>query len=128
VEVLVNGVVVWNDKGLSAPGTRTWSGRIKAPGGGWIAARVRGGAVQWPAMDSYPFAHTAPAWFGSVGSTDRQAARGAAAELLKWMDVADKRLDEGFAGAQIPKLKARFADARRRLEAIAASGMARPSP
>jgi TolB protein len=124
VEVLVNGVVVWSDKGLSAPGTRTWSGRVKAPAGGWMAARVRGGAVQWPAMDSYPFAHTAPVWFGSVGSTDRRAARAAAVELLKWMDVADKRLDEGFAGTEIPKLKARFAGARRRLETIAASGPA----
>jgi TolB protein len=126
VEVLVNGVVVWTDKGLSAPGTRTWSGRIKAPNGGWIAARVRGGSVQWPSMDSYPFAHTAPVWFGRVASTDRQAARGAAMELLKWMDVADKRLDEGFTGQPIPKIKARFADARRRLETIAAGGTATP--
>jgi TolB protein len=127
VEVLVNGVVVWSDKGLQAPGKRTWTGRIKAPAGGWIAARVRGGEVRWPAMDSYPFAHTAPVWFGSVGSTDRAAAHVAATELLRWMDVADKRLAERYAGTQIPKLKARFADARRRLETIAAGGLATPN-
>jgi TolB protein len=127
VEVLVNGVVAWSEKGLAAPGKRTWNGHVKAPSGGWIAARVRGGTVEWPSMDSYPFAHTAPAWFNRVGSTDGAIARGAARELLQWMDVADKRLAEGFAGADIPKLKARFADARRRLETIAASGTAAPN-
>ena len=118
-EVLVNGVVAWSEKGLQAPGKRTWSGRIKAPAGGWIAARVRGGKVQWPAMDSYPFAHTAPVWFGTVGRTDREAARGAARELLRWLDVAEKQLVEGFSGAEIPQLRARFALARTKLEAIA---------
>jgi TolB protein len=124
VEVLVNGTVAWSAKGLTAPGKQTWTGRVKAPSGGWIAARVRGGAVQWPAMDSYPFAHTGPAWFGRKGSTDRESARTAARELLQWMDVADKRLAEGFRDAPIPKLKARFAEARRRLETIVASGTA----
>jgi TolB protein len=127
IEVLVNGTVAWSDKGFAAPGTRKWSGKLKAPSGGWIAARIRGGSVTWPAMDSYPFAHTGPAWFGSIGSIDRQAARGSALELLKWLDVADKRLEEGFAGAQIPKLKARFAEARRKLETIASTGTARVS-
>ena len=122
VEVIVNGAVAWSEKGLAAPGKRTWTGRVQAPSGGWIAARVRGGAVQWPVMDSYPFAHTGPAWFGRVGSSDRAAARVAARELLQWMDVADKRLAEGYAGADIPKLTARFRDARRRLDAIAATG------
>jgi len=118
VEVIINGTPVWSDRGLAAPGRRSWTGRVKAPSGGWIAARVRGGAVQWPAMDSYPFAHTAPTWFGRVGSTDGDRARVAARELLQWMDVADKRLAEGYAGVEIPKLKARFAEARRKLESI----------
>jgi TolB protein len=127
IEVLVNGTVAWSDKGLTGPGTRKWSGKLKAPAGGWIAARIRGGAITWPAMDSYPFAHTGAAWFGSVGSIDRSAARVSANELLKWLDVAEKRLDEGFAGAQIPNLKARFTDARRKLETIASAGTARAS-
>ncbi len=133
VEVLLNGAVAWSDTGLTAPGKRTWAGRVKAPAGGWIAARVRGAdyakapaaeRAHWPAMDSYPFAHTGPAWFGRVGSTDRDTARTSARELLQWMDVAEKRLDEGFAPAPIPTLKARFADARRRLETLAAAGTA----
>lgn len=128
VEVLVNGTVAWSDRGLDAPGKRTWTGRIKAPAGGWIAARVRGGAAQWPVMDSYPFAHTAAVWFGRVGSTNRESAQRAATELLRWMDVADKRLAERYDDAAIPRLKARFAQARRRLEAIAGGGTAKPTP
>jgi TolB protein len=126
-EVLVNGAVAWSSQGLETPGRRTWTGRIKAPSGGWIAARVRGGDVQWPAMDSYPFAHSGPIWFGSVGSTDRDAARTSATELLQWMDVADKRLAERYEGIEIPKLKERFARARSRLESIAAGRTARPT-
>ena len=86
-----------------------------------MAARVRGGAVQWPAMDSYPFAHTAALWFARVGSTDPEAARTAARDLLAWMDVADARLAEGYAGAEIPVLRERFASARRMLETLAGS-------
>lgn len=123
IEVLINGAVVWSDKGSDEPGKKTYSARVKVPAGGWIAARVRGGTVRWPVMDSYPFAHTGAIWFGKVGSTEPAAARAAARELLQWMDIADKRLADGYAGADIPVLKGRFADARRRLAALAtASG------
>jgi TolB protein len=127
VEVLVNGVVAWSDQGLTAPGRKTWNGRIKAPAGGWIAARVHGGPVEWPVMDSYPFAHTGPVWFGRVGSTDTSAARIAAKELLQWLDVADTRLAGRYGAADIPKLKARFAEARTKLAAIAEGRAFRPS-
>jgi TolB protein len=122
VEVLVNGVVAWKADGLKAPGRQTWKGTLTAPPGGWVAARVIGGSVQWPAMDSYPFAHTAPIWFGTVGSVDRAAARTAATELLQWMDIAQAQLLARYDGVDIPKLTARFEQARRRLEAIAAGG------
>ena len=62
-------------EGLEEAGHRSFSGRIDVPAGGWIAARVHGGAARWPVQDSYPFAHTAPVWFGAVGSTDPTAAR-----------------------------------------------------
>jgi TolB protein len=116
VEILVNGQVAWSGKGLEAAGHKTFNGRINAPRGGWIAARVYGGATKWPVMDSYPFAHTAPIWFGRVGSFERDAARRAAQDLLRWMDVAEKRLNEGYAGASVAQLQRRFADARRNLE------------
>ena len=116
VELLVNGKAVWSGKGPDAPGHKTYAGRIDAPAGGWVAARVYGGASAWPVMDSYPFAHTAPVWFTRVGSTDAPAARAAAQDLLRWMDVAEKRLAEGYAGAPAARLRRRFADARRALE------------
>jgi hypothetical protein len=118
LEVIVNGQVAWSDRGLDAPGRRTWSGSVRAPAGGWMAARVGGGAVRWPVMDSYPFAHTGAPWFGRVGSTDPESARAAARDLLALMDVADERLADGYAGAEIPTLRERFARARRMLEGL----------
>jgi TolB protein len=118
VEVLVNGKVLFEDEGLSSPGKKTYSGRVSLPAGGWIAARARGGATVWPSIDSYPFAHTGPIWIGNVGSLDLEAARASARELLAWLDVADKRLEEGYEGSAIPALKERFAEARHKLEAL----------
>ncbi|MDQ4121752.1 MAG: CehA/McbA family metallohydrolase [Acidobacteriota bacterium] len=116
VEVLVNGQVAWSGKGLEAAGHKTFSGSINAPQGGWIAARVYGGAVQPPMMDSYPFAHTAPIWFNRIGSSDVDAARRSAQDLLRWLDIAEKRLNEGYAGSPAVKLQQRFAQARRNLQ------------
>jgi hypothetical protein len=67
-------------------------------------------------MDSYPFAHTAPTWIGSVGSTDDGAARRAATDLLRWMDVAEARLETAYQGTEIPRLRRRFAAAREALQ------------
>jgi TolB protein len=115
-EVLVNGRVAFSAPGLAQPGTHTWTGAVRTPAGGWIAARAVGGETRWPAMDSYPFAHTAPVWIGEKGSRDPAAAREAARDLLRWLDVADRELSSGYGQAAIPKLRARFAEARRRLE------------
>jgi hypothetical protein len=57
-EVLVNGEVVWEADGRAKPGPSTHRGILSVPAGGWIAARVHGGEMAWPGMDSYPFAHT----------------------------------------------------------------------
>jgi hypothetical protein len=46
------------------------------------------------------------------------AARASARELLAWLDVADKRLVEGYEGSAIPAPKERFAEARHKLEAL----------
>jgi TolB protein len=119
VEVLVNGRVAWSESGLAAAGTKTWTGTVRAPAAGWLAARTVGGETRWPAMDSYPFAHTAPIWIGTKGSRDASAAQDAARDLLRWLDVAEKRLVDGYGTAPIPRLRARFTAARRRLEALA---------
>jgi TolB protein len=119
VEILVNGKVAWSGQGLSAAGRKTFAGKINAPAGGWIAARVYGGATQPPMSDSYPFAHTAPIWFGRVGSSDAAAAKASAQDLLRWMDVADKRVEQGYTGAKVDNLKKRFSEARRILKSRA---------
>ncbi len=115
-EILINGKTVWSGKALDQPGRKTFSGKLIAPSGGWIAARVSGGAARLPMSDSYPFAHTAPVWFNQIGSKDATAARDSAKDLLRWMDVAEKRLNDAYAGASAANLKKLFADARRLLE------------
>jgi TolB protein len=117
VEVLVNGEVVWNGPGGAEAGTRTYRGSVKAPAGGWIAARVHGGVTKWPGMDSYPFAHTAPLWFGAIASTDPAAARRAAGELLAALDVAERRIQQAYKEVSAPVLLGRIAAARKKLDA-----------
>ena len=117
VEIIVNGKVAWSGKGFT--GRQTFAGEINAPDGGWITARIYGGAVKPPFADSYPFAHSAPVWFNRVGSADAASAKAAAQDLLRWMDVAERRLNQGYEGAKVENLRKRFADARRILEAAA---------
>jgi TolB protein len=119
VEIIVNGKIVWSGQGMTEAGRKTFAGRANVPGGGWIAARVYGGAIRPPFADSYPFAHTAPIWFDRVGSFDPAAAKTSARDLLRWMDVAEKRLDQGYSGAKVDNLKKRFAEARGILQARA---------
>ncbi|MBA3639171.1 MAG: CehA/McbA family metallohydrolase [Acidobacteria bacterium] len=119
VEVLVNGAVVWTRDGARQAGSQTYRGEVTAPSGGWIAARVHGGTTEWPAMDSYPFAHTAPLWFGSAGSMDPAAASRAAKELLSALDVAEARIRQSYAGTETPVLLGRIALARQKLQSLA---------
>ena len=120
VEVLVNGRVVWSGAGIDSAGSRTFSGTVRLPAGGWVAARATGPETRrWPAMDSYAFAHTAPVWLGRVGSTDPGAERAAAEDLLRALAVAELRLEAGYAGSEIPRLRAHFAAARDTLTARA---------
>lgn len=115
-EILVNGEVVWSSEGLRAPGSKVFTGTLKTPAGGWIAARVHGGATAWPSMDSYPFAHTAPLWIGSVGSTDPVAGSRAARDLLAALDVAEERVRRSYEGTETPVLLGRLAQAREKLQ------------
>jgi TolB protein len=113
-EIIVNGKVVWTGTGFE--GKQAFSGKIAAPAGGWIAARVYGGETRPPFADSYPFAHSAPIWFGKVGSFDTASAKASARDLLRWMDVAERRLNQGYEGSKVENLRKRFAEARRMLE------------
>ncbi|MBY8824133.1 CehA/McbA family metallohydrolase [Sphingomonas colocasiae] len=117
VEILVNGRVVRSYGALEGSGR--YAGEIDVPMGGWIAARIRGGAPAWPSQDSYQFAHSAPIWLGARGSRDPAASQAAASDLLRWMDVADARLKQGYGGEPTAKLRARFAEGRARLMELA---------
>ena len=119
VDVIVNGRVLATHPGMDSPGRRSYTGEIQLPGGGWVAARARGGENRWPAMDTAPFAHTAPVWIGARGSTDPAVQREAAAELRDILAVSVARLRIGYSGTDIPRLEARFAEAMARLEALA---------
>lgn len=112
VELLVNGAVVWSSAGPEAEGTHTYDGTIDLPAGGWIAARAYGGETTWPAMDSYPFAHSGAVWIDRVGSTDPAAKRSAARELLQVLDIAERRLAQGYGSTPTPRISAEFAKAR----------------
>ncbi len=120
VAIVVNGRTVWSAPPPAAPGSRSYSGRVRVPAGGWIAARVVGPPVdRWPAMAEYAFAHTAPIWIGERGSTDAAARRAAAGDLLRALGVAERRLVAGYAGSEIPALRGYFAEARVTLERLA---------
>jgi TolB protein len=112
--------VVWKGDGPNEPGAATYRGSVPAPSGGWVAARVHGGTTAWPAMDSYPFAHTAPTWIGEAGSTEPAAAARAAKDLLAALDVAEDRIRRSYEGTATPELLGRIAAARQKLAPLAA--------
>ena len=116
VEVLVNGRVVWSESGLSEPGARTYSGTVDLPAGGWVAVRAHGGPPSWPAMDSYAFAHTSPVWIDHVGSTDPEAVRRAATDLMPLLDAAEQRLRQAYGETPTPRILEAFRAARGKLE------------
>ena len=117
VELLVNGDVVWSSEGVNAPGSRSFEGAIDLPQGGWIAARAHGGETVWPAMDSYPFAHTSPVWIGAIGSTNRAARQRAARDLVLLLDSAERRIVTAYGAREnAPRILATIAAARRKLE------------
>ena len=119
VEVLVNGQVVFAEKGIAQPGSRSYAGTVDLPAGGWVAARARGGPTRWPSMDTAPFAHTAPIWIGERGSADPDARRQAATELLTILHTSRARLVAAYADTPIPRLAARFDEAEAHLRALA---------
>jgi TolB protein len=112
VELLVNGRIVWKTKGPTRAGSFSFSGTLRLPKGGWVAARTYGGRVSWPVMASYPFGHTAPIWIGTVGSVEPEARRTAAEQLLSALDVLEPRLAAAYAGEDIGRLSARYTRAK----------------
>lgn len=123
VELLVNGEVAFQSPAaapvLAAPGRTRLRGRIRIPAGGFVLARAIGEGMQWPGMDSYPFALTGPVWLGRVGSVDPASQKAAAADLLTALANAESRLRAAFSPQQAPRLYERLAAARARLTELA---------
>lgn len=115
VEIFVNGKIVNTQKGNTKSGSKTFKGSIEVPVGGWVTARVSGGIIEWPLMDSYPYAESSPIWFNKIGSTTTITAKNAAQDLLKLLSVSNERLIAGYGDIPIPKLKAHFEKARQKL-------------
>nr|WP_298923018.1 CehA/McbA family metallohydrolase [uncultured Allomuricauda sp.] len=114
VEIFVNGEVVWTKKSKGGSSV-SYSSSIEIPQGGWVTARVSGGTSEWPMMDSYPFAESAPIWFKKVGSTTTSSKVEAANKLLKTLNVSEERMKQGYGQAPIPNLIGHFSKARQKL-------------
>ncbi|MBL39138.1 MAG: hypothetical protein CMP07_12095 [Xanthomonadales bacterium] len=118
LEIVVNGKVVDTLDGVEAGETRTLTGEIELPEGGWIAARAYAGEQRrdsWPTMHARPFAHSSPIWIGEIGSTEPGARAAAAADLMRAIDAAEKQALDAYGDVEISRMRARFDEARARL-------------
>lgn len=115
VEVVVNGKVIWQSKGIKDGEAKTYSGSVDLPQGGWIAARAYGGEMKWPGMDSYPFAHTSPIWIDHVGSTDAAVEVAAKADLMNALESARIRAKSAYGDQAIDRFNGRLDAAKQAL-------------
>lgn len=118
VEIIVNGNVVDRLDGVKAGETRTLTGEIDLPEGGWIAARAYAAEQRqdsWPSMHARPFAHSSPIWIGAIGSTEPGTRAAAAADLIRAIDASEKRAREAYGEIETPRMQARFDAAREQL-------------
>jgi TolB protein len=119
LEIFVNGIPVKSFDGNDSAGSKSYSGEIEVPAGGWVTARVTGPYAGWPAMNSDLYAESSPIWIGEVGSLNPEDARRSARQLLEILDQSKTRMVEGYGDAEIPRLLAHFERARKRLTALA---------
>ena len=118
LEIIVNGEVVETLEGFEGGGTKSYSGTVALPQGGWVAARAVGGETAWPSMGFFPFAHSAPIWINEVGSTDSAAARASAQDLLAALEYSEAKFVEAYADGVPPSVQERFNETRARLKAL----------
>ncbi|MEX2478997.1 MAG: CehA/McbA family metallohydrolase, partial [Gracilimonas sp.] len=118
LEIIVNGSVVEQLEGVEAGETRTFTGQIDLPDGGWIAARAYAAEQRedsWPSMHARPYAHSSPIWIGGVGSSEPGVRAEAAADLIRAIDAAEVRARQAYGDVEINRTLARFDEARARL-------------
>lgn len=121
VEIVVNGQVVETRDGVAAGESRTLSGTVELPQGGWVAARAYASERRddsWPSMHARPFAHASPIWIGAVGSTEPGARAAAAADLISAIDASEARARAAYGERDMSRMYGRFDAARARLRAM----------
>jgi TolB protein len=119
VEIVINGKVSQTLEGINAGESKTYTGEVDLPEGGWLAARAYAAEQRfdsWPSMHARPFAHSSPIWIGKIGSTEANARGAAAADLLRGINAAEKLAKEAYGERPMPRLYQRFADARAALQ------------
>ena len=125
-EILVNGAVVHNERGVEAGKTRQLAGTLSLPEGGWVAARAYASEVlddPWPSMAMRPFAHSSPIWIDKIGSVNPAARSAAAADLLRALDAAEQRYKAAYGATSMSRMQTRFDAARKQLRSwVDASG------
>ncbi|NBB76993.1 MAG: hypothetical protein GVY02_06390, partial [Bacteroidetes bacterium] len=115
LQIIVNGSVVEHLGGISAGETRTFTGNVDLPEGGWVSARAFAAEQRedsWPTMHARPFAHTSPIWIGEVGSTEPGVRAAAARDLIRAINAAEIMARDAYGEVETPRLHARFDEAR----------------
>lgn len=118
VQIIVNGLVVEALAGIEAGETKSYSGVVDLPRGGWVAARAYSDQQRtdsWPSMHARPFAHSSPIWIAEIGSTEKNARNAAIVDLLLGIDAAEKKAKKAYGERPMPRLYQRFEDARNAL-------------
>lgn len=121
VEIVVNGQVIQTLSGIRAGESKSYSGSVELPEGGWVAARAYASEQRddsWPSMHARPFAHSSPIWIEKIGSTEASARKAASADLLLGIDAAEKVAKEAYGHRPMPRLYKRFEDARNALKGL----------
>jgi TolB protein len=121
LEIIVNGGVVEQLEGVDAGETRTFTGQIDLPEGGWIAARAYAADQKedsWPTMHARPFAHSSPIWIGEIGSSEPGARAEAAADLIRAIDAAELQARAAYGDVEMNRMLARFDEARTKLRGL----------
>ncbi len=121
LEILINGTVVQQLEGVSAGESKTITGEVDLPEGGWIAARAYAENQKgdsWPSMHARPFVHSSPIWIGEIGSTDKTASAAAAADLIRAIDASEMMVRRAYGDTETPRIYARFDEARARLRGM----------
>ncbi len=118
VELLVNGVVVEKLTGIKAGETRQYKGQVTLPAGGWVAIRAYTSELKedaWPSMHARPFAHSSPIWIDSIGSTDANSRKVAAADLIRAIDASERIAKAAYGETEMNRMTTRFEEARVKL-------------